>query len=391
MMSDPWKTSWNFLSSMFLFGLSAWMTWDDYRYPGEILFLTSPAMVLLVVVATLWFLISHFVSVFPKRFLFPVVILLVSRLSMGFPLNLQLENNEACFYVSAALTLTCGIYFLGSVFQFLSVNRRPWFQLRHSLTVLFVGIFLAVASIPMNIAGMITSAQNFVGDYARISLTSISLLERVFAKDGTKVFLIGMMHIGEQDFYDEVRERMSEGVTGKRVVLSEGVTDREGILPQSFASGNAYSKWAQRFGLKAQDSELPRKGVARSSEEIIRDGVTILNADIDVSELSSEHQRLLTSLLEAADTDNFADLLAGPRGITGPELEDLMVEGLIGFRNERLMAKFDQAIQDGAKELFIPWGAAHLPDIEKRLVEQGFEKIYEERRPVVRFWNRGSR
>ena len=376
---------------MLLFGLSAWMTWDDFRYPGEILFLTSPALVLLVVVVILWFLISHLVSVFPKRFLFPVLILLISRLSMGFPLNLQLENNQACLVISTALTLTCGIYFLGSVFQFLSVNRRPWFQLRHSLTVLFVGILLAVASIPMNIAGMITSAQNFVGDYARISLTSISLLERVFTKDGTKVFLIGMMHIGEQDFYDEVKERMSKGVTVKRVVLSEGVTDRGGILPKSFASGNAYSKWAQRFGLKAQDSELPRKGVATGGGETTRDGVTIVNADIDVSELSGEHQKLLTSLLEAADTENLADLLAGPKGITGPELEDLMVEGLIGFRNERLMEKFDEAVRGGAKELFIPWGAAHLPDIEKRLVEQGFEKIYEERRPVVRFWNRGSR
>lgn len=390
-MSDPWKTSWNFLSSLLLFGLSAWMTWDDYRYPGEILFLTSPALVLLVVVVILWFLISHLVSVFPKRFLFPVLILLISRLSMGFPLNLNLGNNQACLFMSAALTLTCGIYFLGSVFQFLSVNRRPWFQLRHSLTVLFVGLFLVVASIPMNIAGMITSAQNFVGDYARISLTSISLLERVFTKDGTKVFLIGMMHIGEQDFYDEVRERMSQGVTVKRVVLSEGVTDRGGILPPSFASGNAYSKWAQRFGLKAQDSELPGRGGALSGGETTRDGVTIVNADIDVSELSGEHQKILTSLLKAADSDNLADLLAGPKGITGPELEDLMVEGLIGFRNERLMEKFDEEIRGGARELFIPWGAAHLPDIEKRLIEQGFEKIYEERRPVVRFWSRGSR
>lgn len=390
-MSNPWKTAWNVLASFALFASSIGLVIDDYRYPGEILFRTSGAMAWTVFFTIIWFALAHLFSIFPKRILFPILFLVASRIAIGYPLNLWMENNHACIIVSGALALITGLYFLGSIFHFLGLDRRSWFQWKHSLIVLFAGILVSVASIPFGIGGMVASAQNILGDYTKFTFSSISLLERVFIRDGKKVFLIGMMHIGEQDFYDSLNQKMREATDGKRIVLTEGVSDKHKILPDEFKSGKTYGKWAKRLGLKVQNSEekaMSDDDVEARNEEWASRGVAFMNADIDISELSETHQETLVKILESLGSDNLAEILAGPETVSGSEMEDLMMEGLLKFRNDRLMEFFEESIKLDVSEIYIPWGAAHLPDIEERLINQGFEKISEESRPVVRFWKR---
>lgn len=368
------------------------MSIDDFRYPGEILFsMNSGGMVWLFLFLILWFSLAHFVSIFPKRILFPCLFLAMSRVAIGFPLNLWMPNNLACMIVSGSLALVTGIYFLGSLFSFLKLEQRRWFQFKHSSIVFCFGIAMAVASIPIGITGFVASAKNFLGDYTRFSLNSISLLERVFMRDGKKVFLIGMMHIGDAEFFSTLDQRMREEFEGKRVILTEGVSDKNQILPADFKSGQTYGKWARKLGLEVQnsgESPLSPSQVAAHNRVLRERGIAFLNADIDVSELPDKHQKLLTSILETLNSNNLADVIKGPEGIEGPDLEDLMVEGLIKFRNNRLMKFIEETSKLDVDEIYIPWGAAHLPDIEKRLLSQGFEKISEETHPVVRFWKR---
>jgi hypothetical protein len=389
---NPWKTAWNVLAALVLFLSSLWMLRDDYRYPGEILFsMESGGMAWLLLFLILWFFLSHLFAIFPKRLLFPCLFLALSRIAIGFPLNLWMPNNLACIIVSGALTLIMGLYFVGSVFHFLKLEQRNWFQIKHSLVVLGFGVTMAVASIPFGLTGFLASAKNFLGDYTRVSLSSISLLERVFTRGGKKVFLIGMMHIGDAEFFSTLDARMREEFNGKRVILTEGVSDKKQILPTDFKSGQTYGKWARKFGLKVQNSGESTSSPSQSdaqSQILANRGIAFLNADIDVSELSEEHQKLLVTILETLNSNDLATLIKGPEGVDGASLEDLMMEGLIKFRNDRLMSFFDETFALGVDEIYIPWGAAHLPDIEKRLLSQGFEKISEETRPVVRFWNR---
>jgi len=391
-MSNPWKTAWNVLASLALFLSSLWMAIDDLRYPGEILFsMESGGMAWLFLFLILWFFLAHFVSIFPKRILFPCLFLALSRVAIGFPLNLWMPNNLACIIVSGSLALVMGIYFLGSLFHFLKLDERRWFQFKHSAVVLGFGVAMAVAALPFGLTGYIASAKNMLGDYTRISLNSISLLERVFIRDGKKVFLIGMMHIGDADFFSTLDQRMREEIKGKRVILTEGVSDKNQVLPADFKSGQTYGKWARKFGLKVQNSNNAPSSTDQTDANnklLAERGIAFLNADIDVSELPDEHQKTLTTLLKSLNSDKLVDLLKTPEGIEGPKLESLMMEGLIKFRNNRLMSYFDETIKLDVDEIYIPWGAAHLPDIEKRLLSQGFEKISEETRPVVRFWKR---
>ncbi|MDF1814516.1 MAG: hypothetical protein P1V20_20080 [Verrucomicrobiales bacterium] len=390
-MSNPWKTSWNVLASLALFASSVGLLLGDYRYPGEILFGNSGGLAWLTVFSILWLVLAVFFAIYPKRILFPVLILTGARMGFGFPLNLWMTNNQACLIVSGSLVLVTGIYFLGSIFHFLGLNHRPWFQLKHTVTMIFMGISFMLVSIPFGLGGLVASAQNVFGEYTRFSLTSISLLERVFIKDGKKVFLIGMMHIGEQDFYDELTRKLQGDATGRRIVLTEGVSDKNKILPEGFKNGQTYGKWAKKFGLIVQNSTekgMSEQEIEARDKKWAKRGIAYMNADIDVSELSGEHQKTLVMILKSFESNNLAEIFQQTDLISGPEMEDLMMDGLLKFRNDRLMEFFDETIKLDVSEIYIPWGAAHLPDIENRLINQGFEKISEEIRPVVRFWKR---
>jgi hypothetical protein len=70
--------------------------------------------------------------------------------------------------------------------------------------------------------------------------------------------------------------------------------------------------------------------------------------------------------------------------MTAAEFEDLMVQGLLRQRNDRLMEVFAQA-EPGYEEIFIPWGAAHLPDLERRLMTLGYEREAEHSRRIIDF------
>ena len=174
---------------------------------------------------------------------------------------------------------------------------------------------------------------------------------------------------------------MSKSINGKRVVLSEGVSDKENLLPESFASGNTYGKWAKRLGLKVQNGErreMSEEEIEERNRRWEARGIEFINADIDVTELSPEHQKTLVTILNSLNSDNLGEIMKGPEGVTGPEVEDLMMEGLIKFRNDRLMERFHEVIHQNIDEIYIPWGAAHLPDIEERLISSGYEKINED-------------
>jgi hypothetical protein len=227
-----------------------------------------------------------------------------------------------------------------------------------------------------------------MGHYVQISWGGISLVERVFEKDGQSVHLIGMMHIGDGSFYNDLNERMrTTPSVGKRIILTEGVADAQELLPAGFKSGQTYAKLARSLGLQPQNA--PTEPDLRDAEPQVPveiPGVTFQNADIDVSDLDEEHLELLIALLEMLDVDDIAEfLVAQPQGVSGRDIELLLADGLIGQRNEVLMENFAESAAEYT-EVYIPWGAAHLPDIEARLLEQGYTQRDEVIRFIVRFW-----
>jgi hypothetical protein len=254
---------------------------------------------------------------------------------------------------------------------------------------------VSVLSLPVLGIGYVWALGNLVGDYVRIDLGGVHLVERVLEKDGQRIHLVGMMHVGEGAFYQELGQRLhappADG--GKRLVLTEGVSDREGILPTDFASGKTYQKWAKMLGLESQKefgSEVATgdrgPGLGPQPGEVGNPDIVWRNADADVSDLKESHRELLVGMLELMGSGNLRDFVTSPLAQTsGEEVEDLMKNGLIGARNDVLMERLEE-LKAGHSEIFIPWGAAHLPDIEARLLGMGYTVEEEVVRSIWRFW-----
>lgn len=371
--------------------LALWLTVADFAYPGNLLFQDSASLLLVGLYLSTLFLLVLVLAVFPKRVIIGANLLILARGAMGWPLSLVIDHSLACRILSLAL-LVLSLYYLASSLRrpLLALHLRPWLNGKHSIVAVLVWVGTGILTIPVLLFGYLEASKSLLGHYVQFSFQGINLVERVFEKDDQRVHLIGMMHIGDGTFYTDLNRRMRTAPeTGRRLVLTEGVADAQGILPEGFKSGETYAKLAAALGLKPQNApQKPGPASRQSAPSGARtriNGVTFQNADIDVSALDERHKTVLVAILDMLDVDNMSELLlAQPEGITGRDVELLLFDGLLGQRNDVLMDHLAES-GPGFSEVFIPWGAAHLPDIEQRLLGLGYTQQDEVVRPIVRF------
>lgn len=373
--------------------LALWMVIADFAYPGNLLFQDSASISLAALYLAALFLVVLVLAALPKRIIITANLLIIARIAMGWPLSLFIDHSLACRIISLSLLLLSVYHLVTSLRpSLLELHLRPWLRFRHSVIALLLWIGIGIGSIPVFLLGYVEAGQSLMGNYVRFSWDGVSLVERVFERDGQRVHLVGMMHIGDPSFYTKLNQRMRTPLAdGQRIVLTEGVTDEQNVLPAGFKSGQTYAKLARALGLSLQPKSGPAKPEAGQRNKDTPGsipGVTFKNADIDISALDQNHQEMLVAILEMLDIDNIAELLlTQPEGVTGRDLELLFIEGLLGQRNDALMEHFRDSAP-GYAEVFIPWGAAHLPDIEQRLLAQGYTRQNETIRPIVRFWDK---
>ncbi len=398
--SQP-KVRLNIVVSGILAALSLWMTVADFSHQGDLLFQTSASGMVMALFVSLLFLVTLVVAALPKRMVIGASLLFLCRFSLGFPLNVWIGNTAASRVATVLLLILSLAWLAVSLRKMVGLKNRPWLQLRHSLVALAAWVFIGIISIPVWLLGYAYGAQYFIGDYAKLSPDGVSLVERVFEKNGQKVHLVGMMHVGDAAFYSDLKQRMAATPAsgGMRLVLTEGVADRERIIPTDFASGKTYERWAKAFGIESQPelgpnaarepsaTEIPMTEDPAAEADVQADpNIVFQNADIDIADLDADHKNLLVRLLEAASSEELSVMLGSGLGdVTGTQIEDLLKNGLILARNDVLMKRFEEN-GSAFSEIYIPWGAAHLPDIEKRLLAVGYLKISEVTRPIMTFW-----
>lgn len=369
--------------------LALWLVWADLSFPGTLLFQDSASLTVLLLFVLGLFLSTLVLAPLPKRLATAACLLALSRASLGWPLSLIIDYNLACPLIDFAL-LALGLFHGWSALRRSSqqVQNRPWVSGRHSLIAVLLGVMLLILALPTILLGTVHASKDLLGDYVKISWRGVSLVERVFEKDGRRVHLVGMMHIGDGSFYRELSQRMRTPLDGgRRLILTEGVKDSQGLLPEGFKSGETYSNFAKILGLTPQSSVKDLAGSVESTGNSVETpGVEFRNGDIDVSALDEDSLETLVTLMEWLDTGSLATLLTTqPEGVSSYDLERLMRDGLLRQRNDALMAHFSEA-ETNFEEIYLPWGAAHLTDLEERLRRQGYVQKEETIRPIVRFW-----
>jgi hypothetical protein len=245
--------------------------------------------------------------------------------------------------------------------------RPPFAWRRTAALVLAVLVGSPVAFLAYAWASVAYTLHAGTAGFAGLDHRGVYLTERTYARGDTTVHLVGMMHIGEQRAYDELYDAF--GALPDAVVLTEGVSDDDHLLP----AGLGYGRAAARIDLVQQPA-------------IEREGLIVRRADIDVADLSPETRDLVAAALGVWSADNpVLAYVAMVRDLQHEDPDAVMQrlwEELIMVRNERVLTEVRRAEGD-FDHVVVPWGAIHLPGVAATLRDEGWAPVGETRRRLI--------
>lgn len=192
--------------------------------------------------------------------------------------------------------------------------------------------------------------------YINFYFVNIYSKEKTFYNKSHEVTLLGISHIGTDEYYSEIKERY----LGKEnfLVLLEGVK----IESEVEDSDLDHSYTAKIFDLKSQPKDLFKK-------------YAHINADIYYEEINDEVSLYLDHVFEFWKHLSFLDYKKAKSQLellselnTDP---DLIKSEIIGKRNKSIISSIEKHKN---KNLLVPWGALHQSDIEDYLKSKGYKE-----------------
>lgn len=316
----------------------------------------------------------------PKSVFLPPLLFLVFSACGGMPLPLWLGFSQLDLAVSSIQLAVAGLALLR-----LRVTTGSWWLRRRAAPAIGRREALEFAAVcglavPLSLlvyAGASASAalHHFTGGFVRLEPRGIVAEERLYTRGAATIRLIPMVHVARSAYYDQIEASLP---TDGGIVLAEGMTDRGERLRGDLS----YAPVASALGLEAQEHALePGRGH------------TVENADLDIGALSPE----TIELVESA-----AAVLAGETSerreaawtrvnelVRTPGVLDRAAAEVIGMRNRHLLERIDAALERHSL-IVVPWGAAHMPELEQGVLERGFEPSGKARRAVLLFGETGT-
>jgi hypothetical protein len=244
--------------------------------------------------------------------------------------------------------------------------RFSW--MRTALTFAFkMLVLLPALCVFLVVCGRIFVRESSAG-FVDVTLTGLFTEARTYEQDGRKIHLLPTVHIASPAFYDTLMAGLPEQSS---VILPEGVTDEKGMLKAAID----YSLAADSVGLTAQpDLTVQRKNHA------------ILRCDADISNFSPKTIAILNSLgrlLKHFKEQNQAEILT-----TIDELENgdpvALWNDILETRNQKVLEGIKVALPR-YEHIAVPWGAAHMPGIERGLLAMKARKIDGKRVEVLKW------
>lgn len=357
--------------------------------------LTIPGLdILRTVVATivaLWavivFTVIFLTPRLSKRLLLPSSLFaLWASFGSGFPLTLW-DFPYTSILLSAAQAGLGIVLFLAWKKQ-----KQPlWYDEQPAFTWanFAAGAAASIAFFFFCLASLVTTAadaiENHTGGYAQLRPSGFYLEERTFRKDDKEVRLVGMVHIAREGFYDSIASDLRS--TNSAIVLLEGVSDEKGLLKTRLS----YSGLADFMGISSQEKST---FTAQASHALNNDGPSQPNAleyqqaDLDISALQPQTLALIEALGQLLSSKSIQEALTHLQNKNSPLNDEAgmktAMQDLIHTRNDHLMASLQNALAS-TNLVIVPWGAAHLPDLQKDLEEMGFRQVSEKARQALAF------
>ena len=320
----------------------------------------------------------------PKRVLLPLTLYISWSTLALWPLS-GIIGHESLGLVAAVGQLLLGgvaiVLIRGLCGQSLLSRElflSPMFGLRNTLVFTAINLlFLPIVLIYTVLATTSYYLEQQTAGFLRLSPIGIYMSERSYHLDKKAVLLAGMMHIGQEDYYKDLADSISaEGA----IILTEGVTDQDGLLNQQFN----YGKIAGILGLSSQDKmridgnpvDLENLDKADHDDNEWKKP-DIARADIDLNRFDPKTIEFLNALGRT--------LFSGKPLVEGLSEYNLWVNDnmssqriasvmsdIIDKRNKVVITSMVRTLEH-YDTVIIPWGAMHMPAIESAVFEQGFE------------------
>jgi hypothetical protein len=261
-----------------------------------------------------------------------------------------------------------------------------------ALLLVVVGVVALVAAIP-------TYIEQESRGYLHFAANGLEVRETVMKKGDSEVRLVGMVHIGEPEFY----RQLYAGIPPQALILAEGVTDRENRMKAKPSYDNA----ARGLGLQSQGefqsllagsniveaapAAPPAPGAAPAAVTpalpVVAGKPSVVFADVDVSELSPETLAFIEAAGSIFQSATLSEAAGKYMEITGrfTELQiRAVMEELVKKRNEHALAALDRHVSR-FNLIYLPWGALHMPDFEDRLVARGYRVVSSRMIPIAKY------
>lgn len=336
----------------------------------------------------------------PKRILFPPILFAIWAGIGAAPVGLWIEDQQILAF--AIVFLQCAIAVVSfwmthnqSRSWFLNAGPLPRFAspvLRGALGLLILLVLFPPLLMGYSAFAFATSIQVSSGHFMRFDWEGIDAVERIYKKEDQEIRLIGMMHLGEGSAYQSLFNSFPDNA----VVLTEGVSDETGRLARDLS----YQRVARVLGLDPQPAikggnktkvELPsspgsdtpqnQSGVSAVSGPEIRRG------DVDARVFSEETIDFLNTVTEiygSGSVQEAFERIAKYQETYGDDAIQAVFKDILDKRNAHLLEEIDKAFTD-YDLVIVPWGALHMPEIEKEMLERGFVEVEENRYPLSRY------
>ena len=262
-----------------------------------------------------------------------------------------------------------------------SMFQGPFFSLKNTAVFSLVGlVVLPLVSVLLLLSSANGFLQENTASFMRVAPQGLYMADKVYRRDDKTIRLVGMIHIGEKKYYDEL---VGQAAPGRTIILAEGVSDDKNLLPNKLD----YGKVADYLGLTLQQekmhfnarlieaSELEKKGAKPRADAGPQ--VDMLRADVDVSSFKPQTIEFLAELgKHMKESASMAESILESDSITGkyftPEMQQVVMGDILYHRNNELVRHLRKAVQH-YDTIVIPWGALHMPGIEEEVLKQGFE------------------
>ena len=320
----------------------------------------------------------------PKRIYLPLCLFVFWVSFSAFPLAHYLQAYTIDVLLSFC-QLSLGLF---ALYWELNINKSAWQLEKSSFSFKYSGLFVLIniVLLPLIISifaysALVSEAQNSTAGFMRLTTKGLYLQERHYQKKDKNIRLVAMIHIGQKEYYQDLSQTL---LAKNAVILAEGVSDVDSLLKNSLKM----DKLAEFVGLSSQhemylDGNLITQAELEYAPSIDKEKVDIVAADIDANEFTPETLTFLATMGEyIAGSDSVMEWMLSFYQWSSrlpPQTMAAINNDILNKRNQTLLHYLTIALTK-YDTVVIPWGAMHMPEFERAVLEKGFSLVQSKER-----------